>query len=49
MEKEKKKEIGAKLFEICALAHKNSIDPEAELALFTKKIIKNFKNIEENT
>ena len=41
--------IGEKLFEICALAYKNGIDPEAQLALFTKKFIKNFKNIEENT
>ena len=42
-------EIGQKLFDICALAYKNGIDPESELALFTKKFIKNFKNIEENT
>lgn len=42
-------EIGARLFEICAIAHQNGVDPEAELALFTKKFIKNFKNIEENT
>ena len=42
-------EIGARLFEICALANKNGVDPEAELSLFTKKFIKNFKNIEENT
>ena len=44
-----KEEIGEKLFEICTLCYKNGIDPEAELALFTKKFIKNFKNIEENT
>lgn len=45
----KEEVIGEKLFEICALAYKNGIDPEAQLALFTKKFIKNFKNIEENT
>lgn len=45
----KEETIGEKLFEICALAYKNGIDPEAQLALFTKKFIKNFKNIEENT
>lgn len=45
----KEEAIGEKLFEICALAYKNGIDPEAQLALFTKKFIKNFKNIEENT
>lgn len=48
-ESAEKEEIGEKLFEICALAYKKGIDPEAELALFTKKFIKNFKNIEENT
>ena len=42
-------EIGRKLFEICALAYKNGIDAEAQLAIFTKKFIKNFKNIQENT
>ena len=42
-------EIGEKLFALCACAYKNGIDPEAELALFTKKFIKNFKNIEENS
>ena len=42
-------EIGEKLFKLCAVAYKNGIDPESELALFTKKFIKNFKNIEENT
>ncbi len=41
--------IGEKLFKICAAAYKNGIDPETELALFTKNFIKNFKNIEENT
>lgn len=41
--------IGEKLFKLCAVAYKNGIDPEAELAIFTKKFIKNFKNIEENT
>lgn len=44
-----KDEIGRKLFEICALAYKNGIDPEEELGVFTKKFIKNFKNIQENT
>ena len=42
-------EIGAKLFEICALSYQNGVDPEAELAIFTKKFIKNIKKIEENT
>jgi len=44
-----KDEIGEKLFEICAFAYENHIDPEEELSAFTKKFIKNFKNIEENT
>lgn len=44
-----KEAIGEKLFEVCAAAYKKGIDPEAELAIFTKKFIKNFKNIEENT
>ena len=44
-----KDEIGKKLFEICAFAYENHIDPEAELSIFTKNFIKNFKNIEENT
>ena len=48
-ENAKKEEIGGKLFEVCAVAYKNGIDPEEALAAFTKKIIKNFKNIEENT
>ena len=42
-------EIGRRLFELCALAYQNNIDPEAELGVFTKKFIKNFKNIQENT
>lgn len=42
-------EIAEKLFALCALSYKNGVDPEAELALFTKKFIKNFKKIEENT
>ena len=44
-----REEIGEKLFEICALSYKNGVDPEAELAIFTKKFIKNIKKIEENT
>lgn len=48
-ENAKKEEIGGKLFGVCAVAYKNGIDPEEALAAFTKKIIKNFKNIEENT
>ena len=44
-----KDEICEKLFRLCALAYKNGVDPEAELAIYTKKFIKNFKNIEENT
>ena len=42
-------EIARRLFEICAGAYKNGIDPEEELRQFTKKFIKNFKNIQENT
>lgn len=42
-------EIAEKLFALCVLSYQNGVDPEAELALFTKKFIKNFKNIEENT
>ena len=42
-------EIGRRLFELCALAYCNNLDPEAELRDFTKKFIKNFKNIQENT
>ena len=42
-------EIAAKLFELCALSYQNGVDPEAELALFTKKFVKKFKNIEENS
>ena len=42
-------EIGERLFEICALAYVNGIDAEEELSVFTKKFIKNLKNIEENT
>lgn len=42
-------EIGAKLFEICALAQQNGIDAEAALRTETKKFIKKVKNIEENT
>lgn len=38
-----------KFYEFCALAYRNGIDAEAQLADFTKKFIKNFKNIEENT
>ena len=44
-----KEEIGAILFELCALSYEKGVDPEEELALYTKKFIKNFKNIEENT
>ena len=44
-----KEDIGAILFELCALSYEKGVDPEEELALYTKKFIKNFKNIEENT
>ena len=44
-----KDEICENLFRLCAIAYKNGIDPEAELAIYTKNFIKNFKNIEENT
>lgn len=49
LENSKGEEIAEKIFNLCAKAYKNGIDPEAELALFTKKFIKNFKNIEENS
>lgn len=49
LENKNGEEIAEKLFKLCAEAYKSGIDPEAELALFTKKFIKNFKNIEENT
>lgn len=48
-EKKNEDEIGAMLFEVCNLAYKNHIDPEMALNTFTKKFIKNLKNIEENT
>lgn len=48
-EKKNEDEIGAMLFEACNLAYKNHIDPEMALNSFTKKFIKNLKNIEENT
>lgn len=42
-------ELGRKLFELCALAVKSGIDAEESLISFTKKFIKNFDKIEENT
>lgn len=42
-------ELGRKLFELCALAVKSGIDAEESLISFTKKFIKNFNKIEENT
>lgn len=42
-------EIGERLFELCAFAYINGIDAEEELSAYTKKFIKNLKNIEENT
>ena len=44
-----KEELGANLFALCALAYENGIDAEESLCEFTKKFIKNFKNIEENS
>ena len=44
-----KEELGANLFALCALAYENGIDAEECLCEFTKKFIKNFKNIEENS
>ncbi len=41
--------IGERLFELCALAYMNGIDAEEELSAYTKKFIKNLKNIAENT
>ncbi len=42
-------ELGRKLFELCALAHKSGIDAEESLIAYTKKFIKKFDKIEENT
>ncbi|MEE0867914.1 MAG: MazG family protein [Clostridia bacterium] len=42
-------DMGKRLFEICLECYKNGIDPEEELYSYTKKFIKKFKNIEENT
>lgn len=42
-------EIGAMLFDVCALAQQNGIDAEAALTAETKKFIKKIQNIEENT
>ena len=44
-----KEELGEKLFALCALAYENGIDAEECLCEFTKKFIKNLKNIEENS
>lgn len=41
--------LGQCLFEICALADRKNLDPEAELTHFLKKFTKKLKNIEENT
>lgn len=40
---------GKKLFEICLDCYSKRLDPEEELYSYIKKIIKKFKNIEENT
>ncbi|MBQ3022693.1 MAG: MazG family protein [Clostridia bacterium] len=42
-------ELGRKLFDLCALAYKNGIDAEESLISFTKKFVKNFNKIEENS
>lgn len=42
-------EIGALLFKICEQSYLNNVDPETELTSYTKKFIKNLKNIEENS
>ena len=42
-------EIGEKLFELCAIAHKCGIDAEESLLAYTKNFIEKFKKIEENT
>ncbi len=42
-------ELGQKLFELCALAYNSGIDAEESLIAYTKKFIKNFNKIEENT
>lgn len=41
--------LGQCLFEICAIANRKNLDPEAELTHFLKNFTKNLKNIEENT
>lgn len=41
--------LGQCLFEICTLANRKNLDPEAELTRFLKNFTKNLKNIEENT
>ena len=41
--------LGRKLFELCAIAHNSGIDAEESLISYTKKFIKNFNKIEENT
>lgn len=42
-------ELGKALFNLCALAVKSGIDAEESLISYTKKFIKNFDKIEENT
>ena len=42
-------DLGRKLFDLCALAYKNGIDAEESLISFTKKFVKNFNKIEENS
>ena len=41
--------LGRKLFELCAIAHNSGIDAEESLISYTKKFIKKFNKIEENT
>lgn len=41
--------LGRALFNLCATAYKSGIDAEECLNSYTKKFIKNFKKIEENT
>ena len=44
-----KDELGEKIFALCAVAYKSGIDAEESLISYTKKFIKNFNKIEENT
>ncbi len=44
-----KDELGEKIFALCAIAYKSGIDAEECLISYTKKFIKKFNKIEENT